>query len=78
MKAVSVIDHTDHCIDLVRSFVQCHASASVMTYQWVPGTEVPLGNYEVDNVCVDWGYYQSWVTDRALKGETLEEIGHGV
>jgi hypothetical protein len=59
-------------------FVQCHASASVMTYQWVPDTEVPLGNYEVDNVCVYWGYYQSWVTDRALKGETSEEIGHDV
>jgi hypothetical protein len=38
-----------------------------MIYQWADsGSGIPVGYYEVDDVRVDWDYYQSWVTERAL------------
>lgn len=58
---VSVSDHVDHCIDSIRIFIQCHATTSVQTYSWIPNMRIPFPNFEVPNVCVEWGTYDKWV-----------------
>ncbi|KAH8596228.1 hypothetical protein B0O99DRAFT_621302 [Bisporella sp. PMI_857] len=73
-KHITVIDHVDHCLDLMRKWIQCHASASMMTYQWMPDTRIPWGNFEVDSVCVDWEHYSNWVTERAVKDPRAEGV----
>ena len=50
------LEHIEHCIDLLRKYIQCHATPSVMTYQWAD-SGVVVGDYEVDDVCADWDFY---------------------
>jgi hypothetical protein len=44
----------------------CHATTSVQTYSWRPELRIPFANFEVDNVCVDWDYYQDWISQHAI------------
>lgn len=32
--------HTDHCIEMLRRYVACHADTTAFTYDWIEGTQL--------------------------------------
>ncbi|KAI0010444.1 hypothetical protein F4779DRAFT_639246 [Xylariaceae sp. FL0662B] len=63
-------EHSDHCIDVLRQAVMCHANVQVNTAEWVDEDNL-LGGKELRSdsttTCVKWDSVDGWARPRALK-----------
>ncbi|KAI1105610.1 hypothetical protein F4804DRAFT_331197 [Jackrogersella minutella] len=63
-------EHSDHCIDVLRQALMCHANVQVNTAEWVDEDNF-LGGKELrldsTTTCVKWDSVESWTRPRALK-----------
>ncbi|KAI1378117.1 hypothetical protein F4677DRAFT_444029 [Hypoxylon crocopeplum] len=63
-------EHSDHCIDVLRQAVMCHANVQVNTAEWVDEDNF-LGGKELRSdskaTCVKWDSVDGWARPRALK-----------
>ncbi|KAI1079888.1 hypothetical protein F5B20DRAFT_580684 [Whalleya microplaca] len=63
-------EHSDHCIDVLRQAVICHANVQVNTAEWVDEDNF-LGGKELRSdsttTCVKWDSVDGWARPRALR-----------
>lgn len=64
-----IVTHTDHCVDNLRQFVQCHASTGVSTFEWLPDRKIPYPVLNSEEICVDWDHYDGWIQEQAMPME---------
>ncbi|KAL2014511.1 hypothetical protein VTN00DRAFT_2036 [Thermoascus crustaceus] len=51
--------HTDHCLEILRQSVMCHADISMITMTWEPTSKYPAADFQNVHECVPFpdGYY---------------------
>ncbi|KAK6072457.1 hypothetical protein SCUP234_09250 [Seiridium cupressi] len=52
--------HIDHCIEILRQFVMCHADVGLVTSQWVAGHDNPWPDFNTKQVCRDFDRILAW------------------
>ncbi|KAI5296429.1 hypothetical protein KEM52_002697 [Ascosphaera acerosa] len=73
---VSLIDHVDHCVDLLRQAISCHADTALITF--VATDEVPKRmepNFNVIHECRDFSAIQKWAKQQQVN-MTDEVVQH--
>ncbi|KAK2754681.1 hypothetical protein FQN54_006814 [Arachnomyces sp. PD_36] len=61
---VSNIDHVDHCIDMLRQAIQCHADTTLITFDWGgPGTPTEP-NFCSTHACNNFEKINQWAKSR--------------
>ena len=58
--------HNEHCIDMLRQSIMCHADTSPMTMRWGTSDKVPLGNTSSQHECVNWHRIDEWAREREV------------
>lgn len=57
------IEHVDHCIDLLRQVLMCHADISLHTYGWRNDYRWPWPNFEIEHECRSWDTLMDWAKE---------------
>ncbi|KFY48276.1 hypothetical protein V495_01465 [Pseudogymnoascus sp. VKM F-4514 (FW-929)] len=68
-----IVTHTDHCIDNLRQFVQCHGGNGFETYRWLDNRKLPWPVVSTDEVCIDWPHFDGWVRDHGVSSHDMHE-----
>ena len=50
----------DHCIDMIRQSLQCHADISLVPFQWKPTMQAPWPNFSTMHQCRNFEKIQEW------------------
>ncbi|KAJ4298840.1 hypothetical protein N0V90_004082 [Kalmusia sp. IMI 367209] len=63
-----VHQHLDHCADIVRQALMCHADTSTLTYDWPEDRteEFLKENHTLPRTCRKWDKIMDWARDREL------------
>ncbi|KAK4626569.1 hypothetical protein CLAFUW4_05189 [Fulvia fulva] len=56
--------HTDHCIDHIRQFVQCHADLTPLTFSWSDEKDNIVADWDALHTCRNFSKIQEWAVDR--------------
>lgn len=54
------LEHTDHCIDILRQVLMCHADISVVTYEWIEDYRMPWPQFKMEHECRNWDAITDW------------------
>ncbi|THC91034.1 hypothetical protein EYZ11_009516 [Aspergillus tanneri] len=57
--------HNEHCIDFLRQSAMCHGDIGLITYQWSPGSLLPIAN-ATSHQCVNWERLDQWTKSRTV------------
>ncbi|KFY00383.1 hypothetical protein V490_01386 [Pseudogymnoascus sp. VKM F-3557] len=68
-----IVTHTDHCIDNLRQFVQCHGGNGFETYRWLDNRKLPWPVVSTDEVCIDWPHFDGWVRDHGVSSHDMHK-----
>ncbi|KAK6860444.1 hypothetical protein PG995_004080 [Apiospora arundinis] len=52
--------HLDHCVDVLRQHLMCHADLEPFVFNWRRGQEKPYADFAVRKTCVDFDYLLEW------------------
>ncbi|OAP55471.1 hypothetical protein AYL99_10444 [Fonsecaea erecta] len=76
-EAEIVNHHTwiDHCINILRQNILCHADTTLLTYNWIKGYDSPYPNFNNWHVCRDWKAIDRWADSVALPKDKMMEWG---
>ena len=44
--------HNEHCLDMLRQSIMCHADVTPITMRWDPTQPIPVGNFSSPHECV--------------------------
>ena len=67
-----LVQHVDHCFEMLRQSAVCHADASLTTFEWHPQKSRPMFNAsESVHTCVDWGLLMESVKGRVVDEEEI-------
>ncbi|OKL55685.1 hypothetical protein UA08_09002 [Talaromyces atroroseus] len=66
-----IMKHTDHCVDNLRQFVQCHVGTGFETYKWLDTRKIPWPVVSTEEVCVDWTHFDGWVRERGIPAKDM-------
>ena len=66
----------DHCVEVIRHALMCHADTAVVTYSWRPDTRRPWPDFSVDQTCVDWDALDSWAAERSFSAFDQKSLVH--
>ncbi|KAK4164427.1 hypothetical protein QBC43DRAFT_344572 [Cladorrhinum sp. PSN259] len=58
--------HMEHCLDLIRQSIMCHADVQPITMRWAQTVPVPGANYSVEHNCYNWDAVNNWAKGRSL------------
>ncbi|KAF2178041.1 hypothetical protein K469DRAFT_696153 [Zopfia rhizophila CBS 207.26] len=61
--------HYDHCIEIIRRSVMCHADTAVYVAEWIGDSREPVSKElksNAERMCVNWESLHNWVRSRAL------------
>ncbi|KAH7075836.1 hypothetical protein BKA63DRAFT_565888 [Paraphoma chrysanthemicola] len=58
--------HSQHCLDIIRQSIMCHADTSLITMRWGQSGAIPLANWTYPHQCVNWEKLDSWAGNRAV------------
>ncbi|KAI5777085.1 hypothetical protein EDC01DRAFT_624565, partial [Geopyxis carbonaria] len=67
--------HTNHCIDILRQAIMCHADTNIVTWDWEPGRDKPVANGTVEHTCRNFEEVFDWTMERRV---TFKEIRESV
>ncbi|KAK7914931.1 hypothetical protein PG985_012634 [Apiospora marii] len=56
--------HLDHCVDVLRQHLMCHADLEPFVFNWREGQEKPYADFAVRKTCVDFDYMLEWAERR--------------
>ncbi|CCM06372.1 uncharacterized protein FIBRA_08630 [Fibroporia radiculosa] len=59
----TVRTHVDHCIEMLRQTLMCHADTGLLTYDWVVGHSTQYPDFNTRHVCRDFPRLLRWVYD---------------
>lgn len=52
--------HLNHCLDMLRQHLMCHADLEGFTFDWREGQEKPYADFGIRKTCVDFDYLLEW------------------
>ncbi|KAK7984725.1 hypothetical protein PG988_002347 [Apiospora saccharicola] len=52
--------HLNHCVDVLRQHLMCHADLEPFVFNWRVGQEKPYADFAVRKTCVDFDYLLDW------------------
>ena len=55
-----------HCLDSVRSYIQCHADTSLLTFKFIRGYALPWPDFRTNHQCYDWDQILNWANERMV------------
>ncbi|KXX77723.1 hypothetical protein MMYC01_204874 [Madurella mycetomatis] len=58
--------HMEHCLDLLRQSIMCHADVQPITMRWAKSVPVPGANYSTPHNCYNWEAVNNWAKSRSL------------
>ncbi|TGO64394.1 hypothetical protein BCON_0007g00440 [Botryotinia convoluta] len=58
--------HLDHCVEMLRQFVMCHADVTIVTAHWIEQRSRPWPDFNTKHVCRDFEKVLDW-TNRHSK-----------
>ncbi|OQV01658.1 hypothetical protein CLAIMM_06972 [Cladophialophora immunda] len=67
--------HLDHCINILRQNILCHADTTLLTYNWIKGYDSPYPNFNNWHVCRGWEAIDRWADSVALPKDKMVEWG---
>ncbi|CCM06845.1 uncharacterized protein FIBRA_09149 [Fibroporia radiculosa] len=53
-------DHLNHCLEMLRQNLMCHADIAFITYDWVAGFPKPFPDFNTVHQCRDFTKIQQW------------------
>ncbi|KAI3554526.1 hypothetical protein CABS03_07788 [Colletotrichum abscissum] len=72
--------HIDHCIEILRQFVMCHADVGLVASHWVADANHPWPDFNTNKICKDFDGILEWtLSHQAPPGtEMIPKKPHGV
>ncbi|KAJ6149038.1 Protein of unknown function DUF3328 [Penicillium samsonianum] len=58
--------HIDHCIEMLRQFVMCHADTNLVSANWVAGSNSPYPNFNTKHTCRNFDAVVDWAWDHQI------------
>ncbi|KAG1787771.1 uncharacterized protein HD556DRAFT_1407595 [Suillus plorans] len=58
--------HLDHCIEMLRQNIMCHADVTMLTYDWVEGVKDPFPNFRIPHRCRNFEKVLDWVDEHRV------------
>ncbi|KAI0833979.1 hypothetical protein F5Y06DRAFT_307310 [Hypoxylon sp. FL0890] len=52
--------HLNHCVDMLRQHLMCHADLEPFTFNWRKGQDKPYADFNIRKTCVDFDYLLEW------------------
>ncbi|KAI1440216.1 hypothetical protein F5Y02DRAFT_360718 [Annulohypoxylon stygium] len=52
--------HLNHCVDMLRQHLMCHADLEPFTFNWRVGQAKPYADFNIRKTCVDFDYLLEW------------------
>ncbi|KAK8075340.1 hypothetical protein PG997_010003 [Apiospora hydei] len=52
--------HLEHCVDVLRQHLVCHADLEAFVVNWRVGQEKPYADFAVRKTCVDFEHLLEW------------------
>ncbi|CCM06373.1 uncharacterized protein FIBRA_08631 [Fibroporia radiculosa] len=53
-------EHMDHCLEMLRQNLMCHADIVLITYDWVAGIPKPFPDFNTFHQCRNFTKIQEW------------------
>ena len=66
----------DHCIDVLRQAILCHADVSLFTLQWSQAEPMPRADFSNEHDCVNWDVLNAWAADRTIPQDKMKSLRH--
>ncbi|KAK7960803.1 hypothetical protein PG988_012017 [Apiospora saccharicola] len=57
--------NTDHCLEILRQSVMCHADVSMITMTWEPTSVFPAADFQNVHECTNWDKLYEWQKERS-------------
>ncbi|KAI1859090.1 hypothetical protein JX265_010567 [Neoarthrinium moseri] len=54
------VRHLNHCVDMLRQHLMCHADLEPFTFNWRVGQTKPYADFGIQKTCVDFDYLLNW------------------
>ncbi|KAH8746326.1 hypothetical protein BGZ57DRAFT_917816 [Hyaloscypha finlandica] len=70
--------HTDHCIDVLRQAILCHADVSLFTLEWSQDMPMPRADFSHEHTCKDWRRIFEWAGQRSIPEEKMKSLQHPI
>lgn len=68
--------HIDHCIEILRTYLECHPETTAMPFQWVPDSSLAV--YPVtQHTCRNFDVISNWVYERSVDVPIRSHIENG-
>ncbi|KAI0893054.1 hypothetical protein F4806DRAFT_220695 [Annulohypoxylon nitens] len=58
--------HNDHCLEILRQSVMCHADVSMITMTWEPTSVFPAADFQNVHECTNWDILYEWQKERSV------------
>ncbi|KAG1733892.1 uncharacterized protein EDB91DRAFT_1147818 [Suillus paluster] len=58
--------HLDHCIEMLRQIIMCHGDVTMLTYDWVKGSNDPFPNFNIRHQCRNFEKVLDWVDEHRV------------
>ncbi|KAI8623073.1 hypothetical protein F5Y19DRAFT_459850 [Xylariaceae sp. FL1651] len=58
--------HTEHCLDWIRQYVQCHADPTLIPIHWTNNDDVPVSKDTGNRMCVNWDPFEEWMAEHSF------------
>ncbi|KAJ3579130.1 hypothetical protein NPX13_g1431 [Xylaria arbuscula] len=57
--------HLDHCVEMLRQFVMCHADVTIVTAHWIEQRDRPWPDFNTKHVCRDFEKVLEWTNEHS-------------
>ncbi|KAG2068291.1 hypothetical protein BDR04DRAFT_1232905 [Suillus decipiens] len=64
--------HFDHCVEMIRQNIMCHADVTMITWNWVEGHTVPYPNFNTRHQCRNFEKIIDWSVENAVHIDASE------
>lgn len=57
--------HIDHCIEIIRSYLECHPEMTAMNFEWIPDSTIAVYPHTL-HTCRNFDVISDWVYERSV------------
>jgi len=75
--AFRLLEHTEHCLDWLRQYVQCNADTTLIPLHWTPD-RLPIALDNGNHQCVKWEPLAGWIKERAFDPQQPGLVVHPI
>ncbi|KAJ4422079.1 hypothetical protein N0V82_003271 [Gnomoniopsis sp. IMI 355080] len=68
--------HTDHCIEMLRRYITCHADTTAFTYDWIENTSL-LVHPGTIHTCKNFDRVVDWLKERRINAPLRKHVENG-